>query len=542
AAEAEAAGTPWASTLPIPMQLVSRIDRYVTLTGNPDGSGLHEVTSMSYRDGFYDGVEKQYRGFEQVQTVVAADAFQEASTKRYVYDVGRSAPHRNGLALSEVTLSDDRILNETTTTYEECALTEVPPPATLETQGRRGVYFVCPTAVEVVHKEGLTDAAAWKTVRSEMLYDGYGNVTLDASLGVVGVDGDELYTETEYVTPAARWLIGLPSRTRVYDTPGIADFSETLTYYDGDDFVGLPLGQATEGFVSRVTQKVDVDGTTLSSSRARRDAHGNSVETIDPNGTVSDASTHRRRYTYDDTGFFLITTDLLLGDRSLRRESRYEQDFQRVVEVTKWMLVEGGELKSNRDSDSFLYDSFGRLSAELKPGDPLDKPSKVFTYDLSDPVSRIVARGRSTVGGDLDEESFTCLDGRGRAYQTRTRVETGSYQVTGFSAFNARGVPVQVWQPFMSSTGACDFTVPESVLVDQTRFDALGRGVEVTRPGAAIYGEDLVQRTIYLPLATESHDAEDTHPSGDHADTPVVRTMDGLGRMVAVERVSRESG
>jgi hypothetical protein len=188
-AEARAAGNPWTHQLQIPMQLVARIDRFVTLTGNEDGSGLHEITTTSYRDGFYDGVEKQYRGFERIETTVAADEFQEKSTTAYLFDVGRTAPHRNGLELETTILSDDRVINQTVTTYTDCDVAEVPDPATLVAAGRRGVYFPCASASEVTHQEGLAEAE-WKTVRSEMTYDGYGNVTFDAALGVVGVDGD----------------------------------------------------------------------------------------------------------------------------------------------------------------------------------------------------------------------------------------------------------------------------------------------------------------------------------------------------------------
>ncbi|MCA9551825.1 MAG: VCBS repeat-containing protein [Myxococcales bacterium] len=542
AAAARAAGTPWTHTLPIPMQLVSQVDRYVTLTGAADGSGLHEITRMTYRDGFYDGVEKQYRGFEQVQTLVAGDAFQEEAVTEYTFDVGRALPHRNGLALSEVVLSDGRILTETHRTYEDCALAEVPTPSELAAAGRPGVYFPCETAEEVVHQEGLTSPSDWKTVRTEMIYDGYGQVTVNAALGVVGVDGDELYTETEYASSASRWQLGLPSRERVYDAPGSAEFSETLTYYDGEAFVGLPSGQATEGFVSRQTRKVDTRGTLVTSVRARRDAHGNSVETIDPNGSVDDTTQHRRSYTYDDTGLFLTVTDLAVGDHALRRESRYERDFQKVVEVTKWMLVKDGAVQSNRDSSTYRYDAFGRLSAEILPGDEVGTPSRVYGYDLADPVSTIRMQARSVANGALDEEVFQCVDGKGRVYQTRTLLGAGKYQVSGFVAFNARGVEVERWQPWVSSAGSCDFTVPSAVLSSTTRFDAEARMIERTQPGAAIYGEDVVTRTAYLPLATAAYDGEDTDEGGAHADTPLLTRVDGLGRTIAIHRTAFENG
>lgn len=541
-AEARAAGTPWAHSLQIPMQIVDRIDRFVTLTGNEDGTGLHEIMETNYRDGFYDGVEKQFRGFEQVRTTVAGDAFQEEAVMEYVFDVGRVRPHRNGLSLVQRVLSAGRVLNETNNTYADCTLAEVPSPSDLSALGRRAVYFPCQTASEVVHQEGLIDASAWKTVRTEMTYDGYGNVALNAALGVVGVTGDELYTETEFVVPSSRWLLRLPARERIYNAPGISDFSETLTYYDGEDFVGLPLGTATEGFASRQTKKVDVSGTLLTSMRARRDLHGNSVETMDPLGSVSDTSVHRRNYVYDETGFFLITTDLAVGDYVLRRESRYERDFQKVVEVTKWMLVEGGQVQSNRDSNSYRYDTFGRRIADILPGDSPATPSRVYSYELADPVSSIRIQARSTANGPLDEEVFNCSDGKGRIYQTRTHLGGGQYQVDGFKAYNARGTAVEEWQPWVSSTATCEFQAPSPVLSSRNRLDGSGRVIETTQPGAAIYGEDILLRMVYRPLVTESYDPEDTVSGGEHEATPTITTNDGLGRVIATERTYLEGG
>ena len=322
--------------------------------------------------------------------------------------------------------------------------------------------------------------------------------------------------------------MGLPSRVQVYADAAHADRAETLTYYDGTDFVGEDLTVATHGFVSRVTQKIDHNGTHVNTTRAKRDEHGNSIETIDPNGAVDNTASHRRSYVYDDTGFFLSVTDLHVSDGyRLRRESRYQRAFQKVSESTKWMGVRDGSVETNRDSDHFLYDDFARLIAMIKPGDDLGKPTKAFTYELGSPFSTITIAARSTSNGAIDEESIRCLDGKGRVYQDRNRVAPGQYQVTGFKAYNARGNVVEVWQPFTSPTAACDFTSPTDVLSTTTTYDALARVIENSAPGETIYGERTVDRTVYLPLGSETWDSEDTAVGGAHVDTPTLRTMDG---------------
>ncbi|MEM6862151.1 MAG: toxin TcdB middle/N-terminal domain-containing protein [Myxococcota bacterium] len=548
ASRARGEGNQWTYELSIPMNMVASIDRYVTLTGSSDGSGLHEITRMTYRDGFYDGLEKQYRGFERVETVVEGDAFQEEANTILTFDVGRSLPHRNGLPLTTTVRSGGRVLSVTRNSFMDCPLDEVPAPATLEGQGRRGVYFPCNAAMEVEHQEGLTRTSEWKTVRTEMDYDGYGNVRLESELGVVSVSGDELYTETSYAAPSAeRWLIRLPFRERVYDNPNNTDFAETLTYYDGDDFQGLPLGQATAGFVSRRTLKVDEGGTILNEVRSEGDSDGNTVTAIDPNGSISDVNTHRRSYVYDESGIFLLSTSLHNVDNVgqpyfLRRETGWERSFQRVSEATEWFIVRGAAEETSRDSSFYRYDEFGRLASQTAPGDMQDRPASTFTYELGADRTRIRARTRTTQNGPLDQEHLTCMDGRGRIYQNRRRIQDGRYQISGFRAYNARGVPVQVWQSYVSPTGDCEASAPSAVLSTTNRYDALGRSIEVTQPGAGVYGEDISSRIVYLPLARLSYDEEDTNSNGTRFETPTIMTTDGLGRTISIERSIRRDG
>ena len=53
-------GRPWRYALPHPMTVVTRIQ------DGDDRSAQQEVTRLSYRDGFFDGDEQQFRGYEEV--------------------------------------------------------------------------------------------------------------------------------------------------------------------------------------------------------------------------------------------------------------------------------------------------------------------------------------------------------------------------------------------------------------------------------------------------------------------------------------------
>ncbi|MEZ4431130.1 MAG: SpvB/TcaC N-terminal domain-containing protein [bacterium] len=542
--------------LPHPMLVVDRIDRTDLL------SGVRETTRYRYRDGYYDGVEKRFRGFGHVEIHGEGDATQEGGLQIARYDVGAVDPYRHGLLIEEQTQSDGRPLGEVRTTFEDCPLAEVP-------ETTPAIRYICPTATETRVIEGSA-AAEHLLLREETTYDGYGNVTLAARLGVVetgagacapcgdrGPDdfgaacgsqcrGDEVYIETDYITPGAgtdgRWILGAPYRVATYADPESPLRTESLTYYDGPAFEGLPLGALTRGSVTRTTEKVDAAGdAVIATGRYRRDAHGNVIETLDPLGEPG-GDTHRSIYTLDDTGLRVVAADLLLTDEAgapyrLRRELRYEPLFDQVIEGTAWMRVDAaGSVRSARRSTLYAYDEFGRMVATARPGDSLDAPSAVYDYALGSPLSRIVSRLRSAPGGALDIQNVDCLDGRGRTFQTRTRVDADTWQVSGFSLFNVAGQPWRIHQPYLGATGECDLAPPaESRFVELFR-DATGRALRSTLPDAELFGAASTAETRYGPLTITTADEEDTDPQSPHADTPTTRRMDGLGRLVAVER------
>ena len=535
---ARSEGNPWGSSLSVPMNIVAGSDIYVTLTGNEDGTGLHELVSYRYRDGFYDGVEKQFRGFEDVEITVMESDSQEGGKTIMKYSVGRDEPHMNGLLLEQTSYTGERAINTQTSTYETCALDAIPGEQELVAAGRFPVKFPCKTARSTVVMEGAASESDWVTTRATYAYDGYGNTTEMTDEGIVGVDGDEQYDTTTFynTTGDGRWLIGLPL---LETASGLADGSvrnETTYYYDGADFVGTQ-SELTHGFLSRKTVKVD-DSRTIDVLRQRRDLHGNSIETIDPNGSIEDDSKHRRLYYYDSLGMFLTYLDIKIdADHTLRRSTQYEYAFQNMTEATDWVLVKGGEEVSGRNTKRYAYDDFGRIIAEFKPGDDSDKPTFEYEYELSEPFSRIISKARSERNGELDEFSYQCFDGRGQAYQGRNLTAQGSYLVTGFTVYNSRGAAVEEFQPYTSDTADCESARPAGVLSTLTRYDAADRVIEESIPGEDIYGERLVTRTTYEPFKTVVYDHEDLNEESAHYNTPTITYRDGLERVVAIERV-----
>ena len=551
----------WRYRLPSPMNVVKSKDEYDLLTD------LHTVTEYSYRDGFYDGVEKQFRGFERVETRLLGDETIEEGFTQEVYDVGAEDTYFNGLLVSSVSFSAARELSETRNTYDDC------PVAELEEGTELPIRHICKTAVDVIIKEGQEDER-WVRTRSESEYDGYGNVTLQSERGVISIGGggcapcdgrdpdefgapcgaqcvgDEVFTRTEFVSTNntnGRWIIGAPFRVQTYGREGSELVTEELTWYDGPAFEGLPLGQLDQARVTRTTTRISPDSDeVIETSRVMHDQHGNVIESLDPLGEPG-GTTHRRLITYDAEGLRPVRVEVLLEDAEgapyrLRRDMLYEPLFDKPSEFTDFLRVVDGAVVSLPRSTVIEYDEFSRQRARFLPGNSSDAPDQVYEFDLQSPVSRIISRRRSEAGGPLDQVSIQCLDGRGRDVQSRTRLGEGRYQVTGLTRYNARSEKVEVFQPYIDDDEACDTTPPEGVLSVTYRYDALYRPIERVLPDASIYGAASVSRTTYEPLTTLTFDAEDSDPSGPHADTPARTRTNGAGQTIAIERLLEAGG
>ncbi len=554
----------WTHPLTTPASVVTRVDTWTTLTGGEAGQGLHELVEYRYADGFYDGREKEFRGFARVVATTVADRQdgQEPGRTEETYDLGAIDTYRKGRLLASARFTGDagaaRPLDETRVRYDDCALTGVP------TSGLRlPVRHVCEVERTTIVKEGApTDQ--WATVRTASAYDGYGRVTLASNFGVINrgsIDapqacapcggeaamcgasctGDEAFTATDYVDPATgtggRWRLDLASRVRTSAAPGGA-FAQTETYYDGAAFVGLAAGQATRGDVTRV-HALETATAGIDTQRARYDLDGNAIEVLDPDG-APDSPGHRRSYAYDTTGLRVVRTDLHLADPAgtpyvLRREYSYDPAFDKVAEATGWMTVGGAAPASARKATGARYDEFGRRIAILQPGDPEGAPTLEYEWVLGNPASRIIERKRSTRGAAADLERVKCVDGRGRTYQERTRIAGDLYQISGFNAFNSRGAPVRIYQPYLRQGGFCDTAEPTGVLVEQVRYDVDHREIHRTYPPADAEGPS-ERATVFGPLSTASHDEDDLDPASPLANTPTLTWRDGLGRTVAIER------
>lgn len=545
------AENPWDHPLPHPMVVVAEVDTWTTLHDD-----VHEIRRVEYRDGYYDGEEKHFRGFARIRTSVTGDESVEAGLTRQVFDVGATDRYHQGLLLETHRVSDGRPIHQELSFYDDCPLDDSidddlePFP----------IRHVCLIRQRTVHQEG-SEASDWITVETRTEYDDYGNPTLRSDLGIVAIGavecddsclGDERFTETTFASPDDNdglWILRAPVRTRTYGVADNADdrFGEAHYYYDGDPFVGLAQGRLTRGLVTRMTRAVSADQT-IDGARNAYDDDGNVVESYDPGGTVGDHSGHYTTASYSDDGLRLRERQVWLsddeGDYQLRVEVSHDATFHQVAEVTSTMLVVDGDSVTPRNSSFRNYDDFGRVSSVVLPGDDtLNAPTYAFTYELSDPVSRVGIQSRSQSGEAPDIDSARCFDGRGRVVQNLSRLDGTTYLANGFSEFNVQGAQRRVFQPHTTSSGDCEEAAPNNVLAQEFFYDAVGRLTGTKLPDAAEFGGTASETHLeYGPLTTVLYESGDLDTSDADFDTPQTTRLDGLNRLVAVERLLSADG
>lgn len=568
-----AAAMPWLNKVPNPMTVVKRIIAFVTLTANDMNgasapTGLQNIIDLRYHSGFYDGIEKQFRGYEAVDRELVSDMSRDAQEPGLIvesYDVGKTSPTLAGKTLSRKVFagpaSARELLRESRYEFQACAVAQI-PNGTLPLP-----TFACQRANTDVLVE--RDAANAVTARVERDYDGYGNVTSLRDLGVVNRGtpempsacaacassgtfgapcgmmclGDESFVSSTFIEPGTatsnEWLVGFQSSTTTGAVAAMPQ-TETRTYYDGPDFEGLALGQMTKGTTTRVERRTGPNATDLITvNRYRRDMHGNVVESIEGNGSTTNTTSFRRIYTMEPAGLHTLSVEIrtgAMGVSGIRRDTVYDTIFEVTGQSSNWYPVNGSMPLASAQQTRYRYDEHGRISKIVEPGDTDATASQEFVYALAAPSSKITTLQRSTSSGPQDIVTAQCLDGRGRVFQRRSQIGSNAFFVSGFVEFDGQNAVVRRYQPYTSTSAACDTMPPANVPSTSYTYDALGRFLTETEADGSF------SKVEYRPLKVSYFDADDTDMSSPYANTPEVESFDGMARMTSISRYLTSGG
>ena len=217
------------------------------------GLGHDYVTEFSYHNGYYDGIEKEFRGFENAEQIEIGDESQPTLVSAYTFDTGRETESLKGRPLRVIRMTEDgKIFDEDENTGETRSLFEV-LPAPDNPLHPDGVSFAYMSGTLQTVREEPSEATQPVTLEKEFKYDDYGNQVMAANYGRVqgsdcGFGNNERVTWSVFSATPEYPIWSLPVEVVVSnnDTPPRV-YSHTRFYCDGNSFLGGNLSSIGAG-------------------------------------------------------------------------------------------------------------------------------------------------------------------------------------------------------------------------------------------------------------------------------------------------------
>lgn len=500
----EAAGAPWATTLPISVPVT--VGTRVTLaSGEPPRSSRLDV-----RDGIYDRVERRFVGFSQsvLSKPDPADgapaALIQRQVRRYASGLGADRELRGELLSERIETGAGTLIQETVNDVVAAAIAGLPAS---DARLRRALR----NSMEVRHWEGQTTP---RIARTEYQHDAEGRVTEEKKLGRTDLAGDETITRKRYTAGRStrgvrdlvceEWIVGLDGTTEVPTR-----HSQTLF---GDDASTAALCDAGAGWVRSERSFLDSESRWIDDKTTTYTAHGN------PLRVTEDGVTRELEYDAYDLHPTAETTR-----PSTSRALRWDMTWDNVL----------GEATSLREptgvTTQIAHDGLGRVTALARDG---ALPYLAYRYHSGAPRAYV-----ETYSFDGDEAALTPVPA---TIAPGWRRELTAYTSASEPAFKATQLDATRW-----------------IIAERRQRDALGRTTAVadafewtgadptavTLPvGAAVrtVTYDALDRAVLQTLATGGHNtiayqAFQTTVTTDGL-APVITVLDGQDRIVHTQR------
>ena len=533
-------GFPWVRGVHAPVPVVSQ----VTVT---DLNSQHEyVSKFDYRNGYYSGLDRQFRGFEKVvqidcgeetaPTKVAVHTFdvgiEEESRKAKIRQLELVVPDNPARCDSQMWLDSTGLFTQETFDYSTRTLYDGSPAVRVSLNTLKNTYVYEATATSTNLREAFD-------------FDNYGNVTEHSNYGRVagndlGAGNDELRTFTEYGYNEIDWIVDRPIHITKTALDAANVVAEEKLFYDGPDWIGLPYGQVTRGNLVRQEQRLGPNGSggapcpdapasrCINTVRNQYDAYGNVVGIMDASGNPARLDQGHYRTLLYDAQFHTFPEEEqihLEGRGSLVASALYDPGFGTLTDY----------LDFNQQLTQFHFDELGRVDKVIKPGDTDLKPTLKYTYYFSSPVSYVETNQRQRSGQDDTIDSREYLDGLGRKLQTKLRAEDGQIVVQDATTFNQRTTIKERYFPYFDIENTFEYRAAQ---VSQRKisisYDALGRDIQTTQPDGSF------SQIVYEPLQKTLFDEENTDATSIHYNAAKTFIQDGLGRLVEV--IERNGG
>ena len=285
----------------------------------------------------------------------------------------------------------------------------------------------------------------------------------------------DVITDTTFATGGTN--LRLPARV-TQTAPDGTVICASVTYYDGDAYVGLPEGQATVGLQTRIEDAAVTDAFLAQiwpGSPPDMTAYGYHRLSGDTANWWMTRRAHQRGS--NATGPLLSTKGSLGAIQTVQIDSAGQRAIA-VTDAVGNMLTATIDPRSaqtasvtdpNKATTTDVFDPLGRVIATIGPLDSVALPTTTFTY-AADAVSTVTAHARVTHGEAAVQTAISFLNGSGATLgQAMPSATAGNWVINTGIARNARGMVTHAYLPY-EVTGPAWQPAPAWHRCDQLRL------------------------------------------------------------------------
>ncbi len=542
AIDAAAAGTPWNTFHPYPVQCVASISTSDATSQEAGG------VDYTYHECRYDPALRSFLGFRLVEALNAGDAsipmqrvvstfhlgLDPADLSRPLYgdDVLLFGALRRRLLRTEVYGQDGG--PDQSKPYQVTSHTYSSRLVVGSNGNKIAVGYETQTVAEDHQRTG---APVFTRTIDYLAYDDYGNISQQRQRsgrsGQTSYDQD-ITTTITFAQNIPKHIVSMPARVTQQISGGATIAAKIMTY-DGPDNVGLPEGQVDTGFLTRVEVLVLTDALVSAAYDTQAPDFG--------------ALGYHRRAGEDGWWIYSISYARVAGPPYTLRATNakggvsvieYDQTRQYVTRITDALnhvtsaapdlraLVVGSLTDPNGNTLLAQFDALGRVVAKIGSQDTAALPSVAYSYATAAAPISATARTLINHGQPQTLDQTTYYDGKGRslcAIVPAGRLPGGNFIISGCTMLNARGLVNAQYGPFLSNDSQFH-APPAGTAVSTTAYDALGRMTQRIQASGA--------RTTF------AYGPDFTTVTGDKVGGSLSRVLtqyhDSLARVIAVER------
>lgn len=430
-----------------------------------DGMGRTVMQRYAFSGGLYDGTPWDHREFLGFRTATITDNLGNRSVTTFRQNEGAVNNvnfFKGQIEKVETFDVSNNLLTRTENTfgyYQKWAGSYIVPSSF-------GTYYF-----PYIHRRDYYefDPGGSKHTAVEFGYDDFGNVIRRHNLGDVSNPSDDTTILTDYAYNKETYLVNFPVQSRLQDSNGNT-LQQSWTFYDGSaDWTTPP----TKGNPTK--SQSWLSGNSDPVITRTYDIYGNMTDQYDSLWNASNGT----QGNHIKTAFDGVFHQYPIGTtNSLNQTETFNYNFST------------GEMLSRTDANGLttrlVYDTFGRVTKEIGPGDSETYPTVSNEYNIfQSPPHLIVRKQRiehheeARPESDRTLDTYTYIDGLGRSRQTKGPGEQGKQLATGWVEFNDRGLPEKTYAAitveFSTSMAVVGASVPHSTI----NYDAQGRMVKV---------------------------------------------------------------